>query len=114
MTTRQIKKNSKTAMRFLMQLNHCGSEEFQKADAFDAAHHKVPRNTMLRWFQTSYWDNEWESEPAYYALMELVWWNFVEGDFSGEQEVWHFTPDLSTTKKVFKLAKKMIEQGAMS
>lgn len=112
MKNRQIKKNSKTAMRFLTQLNHCHLEEFQKADAFDAVHHKVPRNTMLRWFQTSFWDDEWESEPAFFALSELIWWHFADVDFSGQREIWHFTPDLSTPKKVFDLAKKMIERGA--
>ena len=111
MKNRQLKKNSKTAMRFLIQLKHCHLEEFQKADVFDAAHHKVPRNTMLRWFKTTYWDDEWESEPAYFALNELVWWHFADVDFSGDREVWHHEPDISTVKKVFDLAEEIIRSS---
>ena len=111
MKDRQIKKNSKTAVRYMVRLNRYHPSDFAKADIFDAAHHNIPPNTMLLWFQTSYWENEWESQPAYFALHEIVWWNFVDIDFSGEQEVWNFTPDLSSTKKLFDYAKKMIEES---
>ncbi len=100
MNQRQIKKNSKTAMQLLKQL----SPKDYPEDCFD-------RDEVWQfWYQCGGECPEWDCESAYDQLITYLHSNLSDGDVSDDLEwVWNYQPDLSTAKKAFNLAKKMIE-----
>ena len=109
MRKRQIKKQNQTAKRLLNQLKQ--NLEFSKADSCDACEN-VPVGTWVVWSQISYEYNEWDFQTAYFWLHEFLYWEFMEADWSEEGCDIKFTPDLSTAKKVFDLAKQLVKRGA--
>jgi hypothetical protein len=106
---RQIKKLNITSKRLLEKLKQ--PLEFAKLDAFDAEEN-APAGTWVFWYQTDYWHNEWEFQTAYCWLHELLYWEFIEADWSEDGCDIKFTPDLSTAKKVFDLAKQLVGKSA--
>ncbi|MFZ0023154.1 hypothetical protein [Acinetobacter sp.] len=110
MKKRQIKKNNRTAMHLLMRLD----PEFYNPDSFD-----YEDGVLSFWYECGGLETEWDYEPAFEQLQmhlenHLSRCDFVETD---DEEcpvnlVYEFTPDLSTAKKVFNLAKQLIEQSA--
>ena len=109
MRKRQIKKQNQTAMRLLKELQP--RLEFAKADACDACEN-VPVGTWVIWSQIDWEYNEWDFQTAYYWLHEFLYWEFMEADWSEDGAGIEFTPDLSTAKKVFDLAKQLVKRGA--
>lgn len=108
MKKRQIKKINATAKQLLEKIHP--NLEFAKIDKWEACE-KVPTGTWVIWIQTSYEYNEWDFETAYSWLSEMVYWEFMVADWSAEGADIKFTPDTSTPRKVFDLAKKSIERG---
>ena len=109
MKKRQIKKLNLTAMRLLKRMQP--NLELVKVDKYDGCEN-APAGTWVVWLQTSWEYNEWEFQTAYYWLHELLYWEFMDADWSEDGCDIKFTPDLSTAKKVFDLAKQLIEQSA--
>ncbi len=107
MKKRQIKKINHTAKRLLEKCNK--NLEFAKVDSFDAEKN-APTGTWVIWARTSWEYDEWEFTTAYCWLQELLHWEFsiTEWNESEQNLDWKFYPDLSTAKKVFDLAKKLI------
>lgn len=109
MKKRQIKKINQTAMRFLIQLE---PRDYQ-ADMFS-----VEEGLFSFWFQCGGLESEWDCEPAFEQLQMYLGNTLSKFDFvetgNGEcpvEVVREFVPDLSTAKKVFHLAKKLLVNG---
>ncbi|WP_111884020.1 hypothetical protein [Acinetobacter sp. CFCC 11171] len=109
MKKRQIKKNNLKAMQLLMQLD----PRFYNKDAFS-----VEDGIWCAWWQCGGYDVEWDYEPAFEQLQMNLEHHLSKCDFveTGDVEcpvklVYEFTPDLSTAKKVFDLAKQLIKRG---
>ncbi|MDH1800481.1 hypothetical protein [Acinetobacter johnsonii] len=110
MRKRQIKKNNRTAMNLLMQLD----PRFYTEDSFS-----IEDGIWCAWWRCGGLEPEWDCDPALEQLQmylenHLSKCDFVETD---DEEcpvrlVYEFTPNLSTAKKVFNLAKQLIEQSA--
>lgn len=110
MKKRQIKKLNKKAMHLLMRLD----PEFYNPDSFD-----YEDGVLSFWYECGGLETEWDYRPAYTELLGYVDGHLTECDWvevDSETNEWDliykFTPDLSTAKKVFNLAKQLIEQSA--
>lgn len=108
MKKRKIKKLNKTAMRLLKKIHP--NLEFAKLDDYDACEN-APVGTWVIWSQIDWEYNEWDFQTAYYWLHELLYWEFMDAEWGEEETIFKFTPDLSTAKKVFDLAKQLIKRG---
>lgn len=108
---RQIKKDSNTAKNLLMLISPKEYPEnlFIKND--DSEWDECPKGTWEIWFRTSYEYDEWDSETAFDVLCEHLFNEFAQEEFDDEKFilVCVYRPDLSTAKKVFDLAKKLIK-----
>lgn len=109
MKKRQVKKLNITAKRLLENLDK--GLVFAKLDCYDACEN-APVGTWVVWSQIDWEYNEWDFQTAYYWLHELLYWEFMDADWIEVGPIFKFTPDLSTAKKVFDLAKKLIARGA--
>lgn len=110
MKKRQIKKNNNTAMNLLMQLD----PRFYTEGSFS-----IEDGIWCAWWQYGGYDVEWDYEPAFEQLQMYLENHLSKCDFVETDDdecpvklVCEFTPDLSTAKKVFDLAKQLIEQSA--
>lgn len=111
MSKRLIRKHNKTAKQLLEKLKQ--NLQFGKLDRFDAEDN-APTGTWVVWSKTSWEYEEWEFTTAYYWLHELLYWEYMEADWSKDGCGIKFTPDLSTSKKVFDLAKNLIARGGVA
>lgn len=116
MKKRQIKKNSKTAMLLLMRISQKFYPKNAFAQNFDCWDEETPKGIWEFWYECGGEYNEWDCRTAFEQLHIHIRNEYAEGDvvvIDGDPSwVWIKTPDLSTAKKVFNLAKQLIEQSA--
>lgn len=108
MTKRQIKKINSKAMNLLLQLDF----GYYK-DSFS-----IEDGLWCHWWVCGEYGSEWDYEPAFEQLQMYLINNLSQHDFieTDDEEcpvelVYEFVPDVSTAKKVFDLAKQLIERG---
>lgn len=115
MKKRQIKKNSNTAKTLLMKLDPLNYPEKVFVKNTDSEWDDVPKGTWEIWYRASYEYDEWDAKSAYESLRDHIFWGLTVEDFDYEKlELIHtYSPDVSTAKKVFDLARQLIERGAV-
>lgn len=108
MKKRQVKKNGEKAMHLLMRLEpaHYDLKSFCFEDG-----------VLSFWYECGGLETEWDYKPAYTELLEyldghLTTCDWVQVDSEEWDLIYKFTPNLSSAKKVFNLAKQLIERGA--
>ena len=112
MKKRQIKKNSNTAKSLLMILDPKNYPEKVFTKNTDSEWDDHPKGLWEIWHRASYEYDEWDAKSAYESLRDHVFWELTIEDFDSEKgELTHvFSPNVRTAKKVFDLAKQLIEQ----
>lgn len=115
MKKRQIKKNSQKAMQLLIQIDPKRYPENAFVQDFDHCGDSV-NGIWEFWYECGGEYNEWDCCTAFEELHSLIFRDNAVGDVivtDGDPNwVWIKTPDLSTAKKVFDLAKKLVGQSA--
>ncbi|MDC5109790.1 hypothetical protein NRA17_02185 [Acinetobacter baumannii] len=108
MKKRHFKKACKKAMQFLIAYNPSNYKD-AFAKETESINDDVPVGTWMYWYRCDYEYNEWDAEPAFSVLKNLIFSKLVVTDFDAEKGslIYLSKPDLSSAKKVFDLAKTL-------